>query len=552
MGTPAYMAPEQARGEKVDGRCDLFSLGCVLYHLCTGEQPFKGNDPISTLLSVATVTPPAVTTLNPDVPPPLARLVKRLLDKEASRRPASAQAVAEELAALQRAEFAQAATIPAVQEKPAPTRPIKEPAPTRRKKTQPTGHQEAASRSWLPFALIGAAIVLIGGGILVAQIIIRIKNKDGSVTKVEAPKGSSVEVEKDGQTVASIQADEGTASAFFNGKDLAGWEGLPGAWSVKDGALIGAVPSGLKFNTFLCSKKKYRDFDLKFEVRRKDGIGNSGVQFRSLLKDRNGFKVIGPQCEIDSANAAWPPGSLLSEPNLKPLAVKAPQAEIARRYKNDDFNAFHIRCVGKHVAIEVNGVTAVNGDFPSLPDEGVIAWQIHGGKPPREIMFRKIEFTDLGAAKAGWVPLFNGKDLKGWKVFPNGAGNWRVEDGSLTCKGPSSHLFSDARRLRELPHSSRGHDQRAGQQRAVFPRRLRPRLPKGLRGTDRPRRRRSPLLDRKLVQHPQYQGGPPQARRMVYPGGDCERRSHRHQGQWQDDCRSPRQDLSQRSLCPAA
>ncbi len=91
MGTPAFMAPEQARGETVDARSDLFSLGCVLYRMCAGELPFKGNDPISTLMSVATVNPPSVQTLNAAVPPALARLVNRLLAKDPARRPASAR-----------------------------------------------------------------------------------------------------------------------------------------------------------------------------------------------------------------------------------------------------------------------------------------------------------------------------------------------------------------------------------------------------------------------------------------------------------------------------
>jgi serine/threonine protein kinase len=58
VGTPAYMAPEQVNGQTLDARCDLFSVGCVLYRLSTGELPFKGRDTISTLMAVATEQPP--------------------------------------------------------------------------------------------------------------------------------------------------------------------------------------------------------------------------------------------------------------------------------------------------------------------------------------------------------------------------------------------------------------------------------------------------------------------------------------------------------------
>jgi formylglycine-generating enzyme required for sulfatase activity len=95
LGTPAYMAPEQARGEKVDYRCDLYSLGAVLYRMLTGELPFKGQNTMALLMALATEVPAPVAALNPAVPPAVAELVMQLLAKDAAARPSSARAVAE-------------------------------------------------------------------------------------------------------------------------------------------------------------------------------------------------------------------------------------------------------------------------------------------------------------------------------------------------------------------------------------------------------------------------------------------------------------------------
>ena len=178
---------------------------------------------------------------------------------------------------------------------------------------------------------------------------------------------------------------------FFNGKDLTGWDGLPAYWSVKDGAIVGATPDGLKFNTFLCSKKKYKDFELSFQVKLtgKGWTGNSGVQIRSEIFKPEELAVKGPQC--DMGDVYW--GSLYGE-HFGGMMKQAPPELVKKVLKADDFNDYSIKCVGKHVTIKLNGETTVDEDFEKLPDEGIIAWQLHAGNP-MHVIFRKIEFKDL-------------------------------------------------------------------------------------------------------------------------------------------------------------
>jgi serine/threonine protein kinase len=97
LGTPAYMAPEQAKSTTVDHRCDLFSLGCVLYRMCTGELPFKGHDTLSIISALALDTPTPPLDLNPEVPTALSDLVMQLLAKKPDERPDSSLAVVQAL-----------------------------------------------------------------------------------------------------------------------------------------------------------------------------------------------------------------------------------------------------------------------------------------------------------------------------------------------------------------------------------------------------------------------------------------------------------------------
>ncbi|MDX1969270.1 MAG: SUMF1/EgtB/PvdO family nonheme iron enzyme [Planctomycetaceae bacterium] len=98
VGTPHFMAPEQAEGLEIDARTDLFSLGSVLYCTATGELPFPGNSPLRVLAALANRTPPRADSLVKDLPPDLGELIARLLQKDPADRPASAKDVAQELA----------------------------------------------------------------------------------------------------------------------------------------------------------------------------------------------------------------------------------------------------------------------------------------------------------------------------------------------------------------------------------------------------------------------------------------------------------------------
>lgn len=98
-GTPEYMSPEQARGAALDGRSDLFSLGCVLYQMATGVSPFRADSTMATLRRIVDEQPAAMASLGPDLPPWFIEIVERLLSKDPAQRFASASEVSKLLEA---------------------------------------------------------------------------------------------------------------------------------------------------------------------------------------------------------------------------------------------------------------------------------------------------------------------------------------------------------------------------------------------------------------------------------------------------------------------
>jgi serine/threonine protein kinase/WD40 repeat protein len=100
IGTVAYMSPEQVRGQAVDGRSDIFSLGTLLYEMLAAEHPFRSNSPADTMSAILREDPPDLTVVNPNVTPGLERVIRHCLEKSVEQRFQSARDLAFQLEML--------------------------------------------------------------------------------------------------------------------------------------------------------------------------------------------------------------------------------------------------------------------------------------------------------------------------------------------------------------------------------------------------------------------------------------------------------------------
>jgi len=101
-GTPAYMSPEQVKGERLDARSDIFSLGCMLFEMTTGKAPFARATAVETMHAIAFADPPALSSIRPNLPVGLRQIVSKCLQKRPEDRYADARALVEDLRVLRR------------------------------------------------------------------------------------------------------------------------------------------------------------------------------------------------------------------------------------------------------------------------------------------------------------------------------------------------------------------------------------------------------------------------------------------------------------------
>lgn len=186
MGTAEYLSPEQALGGRVDGRADLYALGCVLYALLAGRAPFRGSSPVATMMMHANDPVPDVRDLRPDTPAWLADVVHGLLAKDPDDRPAGAATVAAALTARESPGGATTTVLPAAgaattQRLDAVPPPVPLPVPPPREPERRNGN----ALTWVIAAVAVAALALL------AWTVFRGEAEQSATTPTPTPSSSA-------------------------------------------------------------------------------------------------------------------------------------------------------------------------------------------------------------------------------------------------------------------------------------------------------------------------------------------------------------------------
>ena len=262
-------------------------------------------------------------------------------------------------------------------------------------------------------------------------------------------------------TIVSAQGNNGWVS-LFNGKNLQGWRQLNGKarFEVKGQELVGTTVAN-EPNSFLATEKEYSDFILELDLK-VDTSMNSGIQIRSLSNaDYQNGRVHGYQVEVDPSERKWSGGvydearrGWLYSLELNPTGKKA--------FKNNEWNKYHIECIGNTIRVWVNGIATANVVDAETP-KGFIALQVHAISDPakagdkirwKNIRIKTTHLTpspvdnifvvntipnNLSAQEKrnGYSLLWDGQTTKGWRgarktAFPQKG--WEITNGEISVQ----------------------------------------------------------------------------------------------------------------------
>jgi serine/threonine protein kinase len=414
LGTPDYVAPEQTLdAAKADIRADIYSLGCTLYYLLSGHAPFRGASLGAILLAHQMQEAKPLNLVRPEVPEELSAVVSRMMAKSPAQRFQTPGEVVKVLAPFGKLvappksspEVSAGATgvNPAIQE----TRIDRPPASA----AETTKMQTKPEDLW--------ATVTAGGTGSVAT-------KKNEVVPESSPSGARPAAKR------KWILDAGIGVGVLLLAVLGMFAGGVFKVKTKNGTIVllnlpaeaEVTVDGEQLNLDLGDGKPV-------EIR-------VAAQKKHLLQvKKDGFKVFGQEVEMQDGDSKAIRVTLEREtaaiepPPEKPVEVDKPP---------EPKSEVHSGAASKMVASLSPGPKTANNPPP-----------VSMGKAPRENSppaAAKAAGTPQPAAnrppkESVFVPLFNGKDLTGWKTHPKQPGNWKVVNGILVGSGPMSHLYSE-------------------------------------------------------------------------------------------------------------
>jgi WD40 repeat protein len=498
-GTPMYMSPEQAEGLTIDHRSDLFSLGTVLYAMCTGHSPFRASGTHAVLRRVIDASPRPIREFNNEIPGWLCDTIVKLHAKKPEDRFQSAKEVAELLEQhLAHLQHPSKVPLPTVAKSPAM-------APLAQAPTSPR------ARVRRRFGLAAAGLMLIALGLVAIfwgrDLVLLITNRgtlefdvtaDGVVmldTKIQATRKGMGEVtiidilrqnpidlpageyelqvinkeldfKEKGKRILTPSPSDFTLGRgerqriqftfvkvdlagktdkdgwvqLFNGKNLSGWKLHPGDrgdWRVEDGLLVGRAVKGPSH--LFSVRDDYENFHFRVEAKI-NKKGDSGQVFRCEYGLTPETMTWGYEANIGGLNE-FKTGSLwgIDWPPVGPTEeLIAP----------DTWFVQEVIARGNHIILKVNGKTTVDIVDPrtrySRGHLALQAWALG-----TVVCFKKIEIKELPSSHTGkdaCVALFNGKGLDGWVPFAfqegaNAGKAWQVAGQTVIGTGaPPGYL----------------------------------------------------------------------------------------------------------------
>lgn len=183
---------------------------------------------------------------------------------------------------------------------------------------------------------------------------------------------------------------------LFDGKSLDGWEGKEKWFRIEDKAVVaGSLKEPIPNNEFLCTKARYTNFEIRFQVRLKGEGNNAGVQFRSERVPSH-HEVSGYQCDVGGAfdRSVW--GALYDESRRNKMLAEGRPEDVKKWTRTGEWNDLRVLCEGSHIQIWLNGNPTVDyrEEDTKISQTGIIGLQIHSG-PPTEAWYRAIRIRPL-------------------------------------------------------------------------------------------------------------------------------------------------------------